>query len=648
LGSAAARHPAITRRLLRRCLCKDPKRRLRHIGDARLELEESNQELPAVDRAPRRRAISAAIPWLAAAVATAIALRFAFRTAPVATEDSEFAGLRAERITYDSGLTTMPAISADGRLIAFASDRAGRGDLDIWVQLADGAPIRVTNGPEDELTPHFSPDGNQIVYRSEAEGGGVYVVPTLGGEPRLIAPEGRGPRFSPDGSRIAYWIGNFRAGSIAASATYLVPLGGGEPTRLLPDFETARDPVWSPDGRSLLIAAVPRRGGGIEPRWWRVPADASQPTRIESDDYAPVKAAVARTQRPDWTQRGLFFSDGQDLWLLPMSPDSGAAAGVARRLTIGAQGYEHPSVSRDGRIVFASTVTHRVIRRAPITSTGAPAPPVQLFEDTRGEGGRTSQTADGSQIVFERGLPNGREIWLRATASGSERLVAKVSERALLNATVSPDGSRVAYTAGRNGFVVETLRGVPKQICTDCAPHGFLSDNRRVLVIDPPPSGPTIRLIDVTTGAIHVIARTADGRLSRPHVSPDDRWLAFRREIKEGGKTFVAALSLERPATPETSMMVNEPTTTGRPCGWALDSRAVYLLLDTDGWRCLWGQRVDASGQLVGTPFPARHFHGVNDSGFGTTFGNAIGPGGLLYEGLRSTANVWMLRRAGE
>ena len=89
--------PPSVLRLLRRCLYKDPKRRLRHIGDARLELEESHQELPVVDRAPRRRAISASVPWLAAAIATAIALRFALRTAPVATEHGEFASVRAER-----------------------------------------------------------------------------------------------------------------------------------------------------------------------------------------------------------------------------------------------------------------------------------------------------------------------------------------------------------------------------------------------------------------------------------------------------------------------------------------------------------------------------------------------------------------------
>ncbi len=505
--------PPSVRRLLRRCLQKDPKRRLRHIGDARLDLEETNEALPSVAPVSRQRRISAWVPWLVAAAATVIAVALAIRRGPPPSDG--FANVTVERVTYDAGLTTMPAISADGRLIAFASDRSGRGDLDIWVQLADGAPIRVTDGPADELSPHFSPDGNQIVYRSEAAGGGVYVVPTLGGEPRLIAPEGRGPRFSPDGSKIAYWVGEFRGGSTAASGAYLVPLGGGEATRLLPDFETARDPVWAPDGKSLLVTALARRAAGRnDVDWWWVPLGGGSPVKTGAAEVAPAKAAIDSTQRSDWTEQGLIFSDGADLWLLPMSPNDGHPTGAARRLTVGAQQYELPSVSRDGRIVFASSVAHRVVGRAPI-SVAADAPPAaRLYEDTRYQGGRTSQTADGSQIVFERAIPNGREIWVRTTAGGSERLVARVNERSLLNATVSPDGSKVAYTAAWVGYVVETTRGVPRRICGDCLLHGFLSDNRRVLVLDPGPGGTTIRLIDLTTSSTHVIVRVAEGALT--------------------------------------------------------------------------------------------------------------------------------------
>ena len=97
-----------------------------------------------------------------------------------------------ESITFDAGLAVTPAISPDGRLVAYASDRAGHGDLDIWVQqVAGGTPLQLTRDPFDEEAPDFSPDGSQIVFRSARDGGGIYVVSTLGGEPRS-SPAGDG------------------------------------------------------------------------------------------------------------------------------------------------------------------------------------------------------------------------------------------------------------------------------------------------------------------------------------------------------------------------------------------------------------------------------------------------------------------------
>jgi len=112
------------------------------------------------------------------------------------------------QLTTDSGFSVEPAISPDGRWLAYSSDRSGDGNLDIWLQPAGGgSPARLTNNPADDHEPTISPNGAAIAFRSERDGGGIYLVSTTGGEARRIADFGRRPRFSPDGQWIAYWVG---------------------------------------------------------------------------------------------------------------------------------------------------------------------------------------------------------------------------------------------------------------------------------------------------------------------------------------------------------------------------------------------------------------------------------------------------------
>lgn len=115
---------------------------------------------------------------------------------------------------------------ANASALAGASVSAGWG----------GRAIQITSGPADEHEPSFSPDGSRIVYRSEQDGGGVYIVSALGGEPTLLAPGGRGPRFSPDGSWVAFWVGHFISSALGAGAgqpsVFVVPASGGAPRAL--------------------------------------------------------------------------------------------------------------------------------------------------------------------------------------------------------------------------------------------------------------------------------------------------------------------------------------------------------------------------------------------------------------------------------
>jgi hypothetical protein len=155
--------------------------------------------------------------------------------------------------------------------------------------------------------------------------------------------------------------------------------------------------------------------------------------------------------------------------------------------------------------------------------------------------------------------------------------------------------------------------------------------------------GGTIGTIDVRSGARLVLVQSTDGRLDRPHASPDDRWLAFRETVGVEGRSFVVPLAPVRPA-PRQAWQELERTTTGRPVGWSPDSRIVYTWSDTDGFRCLWGHRVDqSSGRLIGAPSAVRHFHRQIDAGPSTSLGNPITADGLLYEGIYSTADLWRL-----
>ena len=113
----------------------------------------------------------------------------------------------ASKWTSDTGLNLAPAISHNGKRVAYASDREGNGGLAIWTRPIDsGKAVRLTRGEFNETDPDFSPDDRLIAYRTEQNGGGIYVQPVDGGgPPKLIAMHGRKPRFSPDGKWIAYF-----------------------------------------------------------------------------------------------------------------------------------------------------------------------------------------------------------------------------------------------------------------------------------------------------------------------------------------------------------------------------------------------------------------------------------------------------------
>jgi hypothetical protein len=252
--------PRELERIIARCLRKDPDRRF-HTIDLKVALEELKEEsdsgtLTAAPAQPRRRRWLPAAAMLIVLPTTLIAALLLWGK----PRDNPAERAKATRITADSGFTTDPALSQDGKLVAYASDRAGSGNLDIWIQnLSSGEARWLTDDPADERAPSFSPDGSRIVFRSEKDGGGIFTIPAFGGEPRMVARGGRAPRYSPDGSLIAYYVGGSEAvGGLGAELS-------SWPRRGTPRHRDALgtwNPRWTGDGGTCCSSDGPAASVG--------------------------------------------------------------------------------------------------------------------------------------------------------------------------------------------------------------------------------------------------------------------------------------------------------------------------------------------------------------------------------------------------
>jgi eukaryotic-like serine/threonine-protein kinase len=321
--------------IVTRCLRKDAGQRYQKLEDVRDDLEELREgprfRPKSVFRAMVSQSRAYRSWWIVAACVLVAGGAFWALLPWIRKSTSPRAELRLERLTADRGISAYPALSADGKLLAYASDRGGNGNLDIFVQqVGESNPIRVTQDPSDESEPSFSPDGSQIAYHAEGDNAGVWTVPSLGGAPRLIARSGRRPMFSPNGKQILYWVGS------GTGKVYLVDAAGGKPRELDAKLDSARYPVWSPDGNGILLLGTKlakNKGTQAEVSdWWVVPAEGGEAVPCSALGVFQKAGMAAplldRYISPDaWTpQNEVIFSarlgGTTNIWKIAIAPGS--------------------------------------------------------------------------------------------------------------------------------------------------------------------------------------------------------------------------------------------------------------------------------------------------------------------------------------
>lgn len=441
---------------------------------------------------------------------------------------------RASQLTAERGLEVQPALSPDGRNVAYAVGHSLQMRIAIR-PVAGGRARWLTADTLNAWLPRWSPDGTRILFLS---GGGVFSAAAHGGSVRqevASRPGGivRSATWSADGREIAY----VRDDSLLART-----MGSGV-TRLIaraPDLHSCR---WSPDGAWLAcvsgnsfyvtvgaISGVGPMFGNLAPsRIVLVPAVGGRPVS--------VTASASLHQSPVWSPDGgtLYYVSNEhgprDVYALDVHARASDGSKPVRVTTgMGAQSID---LSADGaRMAYAVYSSNANVWSTPIP-THRPALSVSAMAVTSGnqtvEGVRVSP--DGRWLVYDSDLSGNSDVY-RVPVAGGDPVQLTHDPSDEFRGTLAPNGRELAYhsfqSGTRNIFVLTLDGGSPRQLTRS-------SD--QLAMANWAPDGSAISFFDMTAANVLVMRRDEYGRWGLPHVvarrgwrpewSPDGRAIAF-------------------------------------------------------------------------------------------------------------------------
>ena len=532
-------------------------------------------------------------------------------------------------LTTDSALTSTPAISRDAKLVAYSSDINNNGHLDLYVkQIPGGHPLRLTFDGLGNTKPDFSPDGSKIVFRSDRDEGGIYVIPSLGGEVNRIAAGGFDPKFSPDGSLVTYWAGNpGLLPTIPGSGTiWVVPVSGGQPRQLASGIAAARFPIWFPDGTKILFVGT--NGSGVADfsslDWWVAAADGSGVRRSGAFDaifhsrhdlFPPLVVGI-RGQLGCWRDANtLVFPakyGSRGLWTARFS-NTGSAEGAMNPVTTGSGDEQEPSCAQEGSVAFTKMSDQHQIWSLPL-DPDHPQPGRNLQQLTQGTPLRDyiSLSRDGKRLAFSSDQAGTLNIWMRDTETGRESQLNDSRDIQRFPA-LAPSGTKVAWSVyERDKRAIYTgAPGVPaERLCDDCLrATDWTADEKGLLIFAGKPY--RIELLDIATHRRTPVLQHPSHDLLQGHFSPDHRWIAFNERLGgESARIVIAPFDGVTPARENTWIPISDATILDW-ANWSPDGKTIYFSSHRDGFACFWAQRLDErTHRPVGEPVAVLHLHG--------------------------------------
>jgi Tol biopolymer transport system component/predicted Ser/Thr protein kinase len=472
--------PRDLEKIIVRCLRKDPARRFQHADDLKLALIELKEEsdsgklgAPAVTGAATRRT---RLSWLLAAALLLVAVGLGTWMRWFRANPAPGAAPKVVPLTTYPGRQESPALSPDGKQVAFSWDGEKGDNFDIYVKLVDaGTPLRLTSNPAVDTGPAWSPDSHRIAFiRHSDSGADILMISALGGPERRLVPlvlSDVFPRlsWSPDGNFLAF---TDRAPN-QNPGIYLLSIESGEKRRLTappPGYESDRAPSFSPDGKSLAFV---RSGSFASDYIYVVPLSTSG---LAGGDPRRLNAAPLFISGLDWTPDGRYvvFSAGEagglSLWTIP------SAGGQPQRLAAAGENGESPSISRHGNaLAYARSVEDLNIWRMPgPNSKDRRTRPAKWIASS--EADQESQISpDGKRIVFASSRSGNPELWLCDSNGHDAAQLTSFGGPPVGSPRWSPDSRWIAFDAPKSGnshiFVISGDGGAPRLLMSGAGNH---------------------------------------------------------------------------------------------------------------------------------------------------------------------------------
>jgi serine/threonine protein kinase/Tol biopolymer transport system component len=534
IATINARIPVPLRWTIERCLAKEPRKRFASTedlaGDLATVRDRLSEATSAVGLTAEKTRPVGRGRWVPAAIAAVLLLGLAVTAWHLRRIDyfwkNPLTGARYSRFTDWEGSELDASISADGKFLAFLSDRDG--PFDAWVgQVGSGEFLNLTKAGVPSIANPivhnvgFSNDGAHVWFRKNSPDGrahSVWLVPTIGGVPRPFLPSAVEAEWSPDRTRIVYYAPDpgdpiFIADRNGANARQICVAKPGVHEHYV---------TWSPNGRFVYFVR------GIPPDEmdaWRIPSAGGDPERLTRhnsrvaypsllDEHTLIYTAT----REDGSGSGLYTMDVERRIAHPAS--GGLEEYVS--VTSGADGRRlAATVANPVRDLWTVPITDHVVDetgvsriKLPTVRAAAPrfGPDYILYLGSKGAADGLWKLKDGAEI----------ELW-----RGSDGAVQYAP-------AVSPDGTQICFVVrndGRSRLYVITADGTnTRRIADSLEVRGAPSwspDGKWIAVAAsegeanplfkvPLEGGPPLRLVD---GAHSVI--------SNPVWSPDGRFILY-------------------------------------------------------------------------------------------------------------------------